>query len=49
MRVFRSRDKILEIDSKSRRDQNELIQDEDDIAMINFKESETCARLSRIL
>ncbi len=49
MRIFCSRDEISEIDRRTRRDQDEFVQSENNTAMIDFKKSETCARISRIL
>jgi hypothetical protein len=49
MRILRSRDEIFEINRRTRRDQDKFVQNEDNIAMIDLKKSEACARISRIL
>ncbi len=49
MRILCSRDEILETDRRTRRDQDEFVQSENNTAMIDFKKSEACARISRIL
>jgi hypothetical protein len=49
MRILRSRDEIFEINRRTRRDQDEFVQNWDNIAMIDLKKSEACLRISRIL
>ncbi len=49
MRILRSRDEIFEINRRTRRNQDEFVQNENNIAMIDFKKSETYARIFRIL
>ncbi len=49
MRILCSRDEISEINRRTRRDQDEFVQSENNIAMIDLKKSEACAKIFRIL
>ncbi len=49
MRIFCSRDEIYEVDRRTKRDQDKFVQSENNTAIINFKKSQTCARIFRIL